>query len=70
MFLFVMPEPDAFFSFCAFIENCCPRYASQQIKGVYEGVEVFDKVLEHVDKDLHTKVIGVAKNPAVYAQLR
>jgi len=39
LFLFVMPEPLAFWAFAKFMEELCPRYGGA-IEGAKEGLKV------------------------------
>ncbi|KAJ5067858.1 mitotic check point protein bub2 [Anaeramoeba ignava] len=52
--LYTMPEIDAFYAFDKLISDHCPLYAVSQIKGVYQGIYLFDQIVKIVDPELHT----------------
>ncbi len=40
MFLYVMPELDAFYAFSHFIVHVIPTYVQPQLQGVHAGLQV------------------------------
>lgn len=53
MFLYVMPEPDAFECYCSLVLEHLPLYYSNNMKGVYRGVELLTLCLKELDPELH-----------------
>jgi cell cycle arrest protein BUB2 len=46
--LYVLPEPDAYHTFCQLIVRHCPNYMAPQLKGVEKGCALVDKCLQTV----------------------
>lgn len=46
--LYVMPEADAYFTFCQLIVRHCPHYMAPKLKGVESGCLLVDKCLQTV----------------------
>ncbi|GMF24490.1 unnamed protein product [Phytophthora lilii] len=44
--LYVLPEPDAYHTFCQLIVRHCPHYMAPQLKGVEKGCALVDKCLQ------------------------
>jgi cell cycle arrest protein BUB2 len=52
-FLYVMSEVEAFYAFKRFITKMCPTYViKKNMKGVYAGCELVDRLLQFVDAEL------------------
>ncbi|KAI3632942.1 hypothetical protein MIR68_009017 [Amoeboaphelidium protococcarum] len=58
IFLYVMPELDAFYCFFKFITQVCPQYVQPQLDGVHHGLELLDEALKECDYEIwnHFKV--------------
>jgi len=52
VFLYIMPELDAFYCFKSLILNLLPRYMTSNMEGVKEGCALADECLEILDPDL------------------
>jgi len=57
-FLYVLPEVDAFCCFSALVLEQCYQYLVPSIAGVYEGLSLLTKALEHVDPDLYSYLVA------------
>jgi cell cycle arrest protein BUB2 len=53
LFLFVMPEMDAFFSFNTLLTRHCPGYITANLDGVHVGCDLVDRCLALVG---HTSI--------------
>jgi hypothetical protein len=45
IFLYVMPEVDAFFAFNSLVTRHCPGYITANLDGVFAGCELVERVL-------------------------
>lgn len=52
VFLYVMPEPDAFYAFSSFSKNFCSLYIQPSLEGVHLGLGHFYKCLEYLSPNL------------------
>ncbi|CAG8555852.1 3084_t:CDS:2 [Ambispora leptoticha] len=66
-FLFTMSELDAFFSFAAFIQTCCPLYVTPTLQGVHCGLKLLDKCLQILDPVLYDHLESKNLNAKIYA---
>jgi cell cycle arrest protein BUB2 len=57
-FLYVLPEVDAFYCFSALVLEQCYQYLVPSIAGVYEGLSLLSKALEHVDPELYNYLLS------------
>lgn len=46
--LYVLPEADAYYTFCRLIVRHCPKYMAPQVMGAKQGCLLVDKCLELV----------------------
>lgn len=51
--LYVMPEADAYYTFCQLIVKHCPHYMAPKLKGVESGCLLVDKCLQTVLQHRH-----------------
>ncbi|CAH0479065.1 unnamed protein product [Peronospora belbahrii] len=65
--LFVLPEPDAYHTFCQLIVRHCPHYMAPQLKGVEKGCALVDKCLQTLDPDLYHHLSQRGITAQIYA---
>ncbi|KAE9137993.1 hypothetical protein PF010_g1103 [Phytophthora fragariae] len=65
--LYVLPEPDAYHTFCQLIVRHCPHYMAPQLKGVEKGCALVDKCLETLDPDLYRHLSSRGITARIYA---
>ncbi|ETN24981.1 hypothetical protein PPTG_01131 [Phytophthora nicotianae INRA-310] len=65
--LYVLPEPDAYHTFCQLIVRHCPHYMAPQLKGVEKGCALVDKCLQTLDPDLYQHLSSRGITARIYA---
>ncbi|KAL4164534.1 hypothetical protein KRP22_004400 [Phytophthora ramorum] len=65
--LYVLPEPDAYHTFCQLIVRHCPHYMAPQLKGVEKGCALVDKCLETLDPVLYRHLSSRGITAQIYA---
>lgn len=65
--LYVLPEPDAYHTFCQLIVRHCPHYMAPQLKGVEKGCALVDKCLQTLDPDLYQHLSTRGITARIYA---
>ncbi|KAI9906130.1 hypothetical protein PsorP6_014154 [Peronosclerospora sorghi] len=65
--LYVLPEPDAYHTFCQLIVRHCPHYMAPQLKGVEKGCALVDKCLQTLDPDLYQHLSKRGITAQIYA---
>lgn len=50
LFLYVMPEMDAFFAFNSLLTRHCPGYITANLDGVHVGCDLVDRCLALVSQ--------------------
>ncbi|RAW41063.1 hypothetical protein PC110_g2766 [Phytophthora cactorum] len=65
--LYVLPEPDAYHTFCQLIVRHCPHYMAPQLKGVEKGCALVDKCLQTLDPDLYRHLSSRGITARIYA---
>lgn len=65
--LYVLPEPDAYHTFCQLIVRHCPHYMAPQLKGVEKGCSLVDKCLQTLDPDLYRHLSTRGITARIYA---
>ncbi|OWZ06022.1 hypothetical protein PHMEG_00021780, partial [Phytophthora megakarya] len=65
--LYVLPEPDAYHTFCQLIVRHCPHYMAPQLKGVEKGCALVDKCLQTLDPDLYRHLSSRGISAQIYA---
>ncbi|CAI5723467.1 unnamed protein product [Hyaloperonospora brassicae] len=65
--LYVLPEPDAYHTFCQLIVRHCPHYMAAQLQGVEKGCALVDKCLETLDPDLYQHLLRRGITARIYA---
>eukprot|EP00299_Pterocystis_sp_00344_P016170 c8109_g1_i1.p1 GENE.c8109_g1_i1~~c8109_g1_i1.p1 ORF type:complete len:294 (+),score=56.43 c8109_g1_i1:56-937(+) len=67
MFLFVMPEPDAFTTLVVLVSSHCPTYFTPDLAGARAGAVLVDYVLEIFDPQLHQHLNSKNLTATIYA---
>ncbi|ETL49267.1 hypothetical protein L916_01228 [Phytophthora nicotianae] len=65
--LYVLPEPDAYHTFCQLIVRHCPHYMAPQLKGVEKGCALVDKCLQTLDPGLYQHLSSRGITARIYA---
>ncbi|KAF4040703.1 Rab-GTPase-TBC domain [Phytophthora infestans] len=65
--LYVLPEADAYHTFCQLLVRHCPHYMAPQLKGVEKGCALVDKCLETLDPDLYQHLSSRGITARIYA---
>lgn len=65
VFLYLMPELDAFYCFKKLASTYCPLYYCETIEGAYTGTALAEEVLKLVDIDLYTQLSNLLQKQAV-----
>lgn len=65
VFLYLMPELDAFYCFKKLASAYCPLYYCENIEGAYAGTALAEEVLKLVDIDLYTQLNNLLQKQAV-----
>ncbi|UIZ27711.1 hypothetical protein KXD40_005547 [Peronospora effusa] len=65
--LYVLPEPDAYHTFCQLIVRHCPHYMAPQLKGVEKGCALVDKCLQTLDPELYQHLLKRGITARIYA---
>ncbi|GAB9464381.1 hypothetical protein Gpo141_00001811 [Globisporangium polare] len=65
--LYVMPEADAYYTFCQLIVKHCPHYMAPKLKGVESGCLLVDKCLQTLDADLYNHLQSRGITARIYA---
>ncbi|KAH9105255.1 hypothetical protein AeMF1_018864 [Aphanomyces euteiches] len=67
IFLYVMPEDDAYLSFTSFVTKHCPRYVAPQLAGVHVACGLVDRCLQTLDYKLYKHLLSKGITAKVYA---
>uniref|UniRef100_A0AAV1VBD8 Rab-GAP TBC domain-containing protein n=2 Tax=Peronospora matthiolae TaxID=2874970 RepID=A0AAV1VBD8_9STRA len=65
--LYVLPEADAYHTFCQLIVRHCPHYMAARLQGVEKGCALVDKCLETLDPDLYQHLFRRGITARIYA---
>lgn len=66
IFLYIMPELDAFYCFRTFVSTRCPQYITPTLKGVHLACRLVAKLLMALDKELAAHLIKLV-DPKIFA---
>ncbi|ETW05409.1 hypothetical protein H310_03177 [Aphanomyces invadans] len=67
IFLYVLPEDDAYLSFSSFVTKHCPRYVAPQLAGVHVACGLVDRCLQTLDYKLYKHLLSRGITAKVYA---
>jgi cell cycle arrest protein BUB2 len=65
MFLYVMPEPDAFACYCTVLRNHLPLYYNKNLTGAHNGLKMMVCALKVVDPELYAHLHAFRFQPEV-----
>lgn len=65
--LYVMPEPDAFYTFEHLARQLCPMYLQPNLDGVHYGVQLLEECLQVVDPELSAFLRARKADAKVYS---
>ncbi|RHY47755.1 hypothetical protein DYB34_011778 [Aphanomyces astaci] len=67
IFLYVLPEDDAYLSLELFVTKHCPRYVAPQLAGVHVACGLVDRCLQTLDYKLYKHLLSRGITAKVYA---